>query len=136
MYLSLFASAFLAATILPGTSEALFVLVLRKGGGLAAALSWATAGNVLGAATCYYLGRLGWSQRWADRMGVSRAKVASLEPKVRRWGPALGLLAWLPVVGDPFVVALGYFRAPAAPTLAFVAAGKLARYAFLAGVFA
>lgn len=134
MHFSLFLTSFLSATILPGGSEALFLYMLHSGSALGPLLLWATLGNVLGAATCYYLGRLGYSSRIERWLRIPQAKVKALAPKVQKWGPWLGIFAWVPIVGDPFVVALGYFRAPAWPTFACITLGKFLRYAFLASV--
>ena len=132
MTLSLFWTSFLAATILPGGSEAVFLYMLHDGFAVGALLFWATLGNVLGAATCYYLGIIGYSSRVESWLKIPRSKVQALEPKVQKWGPWLGLFAWAPVLGDPFVVALGYFRAPAVPAFLCITLGKFLRYAFLA----
>lgn len=132
MHFGLFWTSFLSATILPGGSEALFLYMLHDGFSLPALFFWATFGNVLGAATCYYLGRLGYSSRIERWLRIPKSKVSALAPKVQKWGPWLGLFAWAPIVGDPFVVALGYFRTPALPTFVCVTVGKFLRYAFLA----
>ena len=135
MYFSLFWTSFLSATILPGGSEALFLFLLNDGFALGALLFWATLGNILGAATCYYLGGLGYSSRVERWLRIPRKKIQALEPKVQKWGPWLGLFAWAPVVGDPLVVALGYFRAPPVPVFICISLGKCARYLFLAGAY-
>jgi len=38
------------------------------------------------------------------------------------------LLCWLPVIGDPLAVALGFMRAPAWKVFVFMFAGKFSRY--------
>ena len=57
--LSLFWAAFLAATILPFSSEAALSAALAAGLPWGAALAAATLGNSAGSMTTWYLGRLG-----------------------------------------------------------------------------
>jgi membrane protein YqaA with SNARE-associated domain len=56
--------------------------------------------------------------------------------RTRRYGPALLLLSWVPVMGDAFCAAAGFLRMPWIACTAAMAAGKLARYAFVAAVLA
>ncbi len=122
LYPGLFVGSFLAATLLPGGSEALLAAVLLQAPehpGLALAL--ATVGNTLGGLTSYGLGR----------MLPDRASARSIE-LVRRYGPVTLLAAWLPLVGDPLCVAAGWLRLPLLPVTLFMAIGKFVRYGFLA----
>lgn len=132
MYIGLFFSAFLAATVVPHSSEATFFYVLYSGGNLGAALFWATLGNTLGAMTCYGLGRVGSAKHVERWLKIPGKKVLAMEAKVKRWGAWLGLFSWLPLVGDLLAVALGFFRIPAGSAAVAVVFGKFFRYAFLA----
>ena len=51
---------------------------------------------------------------------------------LRRWGPAVLLLSWAPLAGDALCAAAGWLRLPLLPCALWMAAGKGARYAFLA----
>jgi len=53
---------------------------------------------------------------------------------VRRYGAPVMVLAWLPVVGDALCVAAGWLRVNWIAALAFMAAGRLARYVAVAAV--
>ena len=125
----LFLASFLAATLLPGGSEALFVaLVLAHPEQSAAALAVATLGNTLGGLTTYGMGRLIPAKVSAG--GTARFSVrhtATLD----RWGPAALLLAWAPVIGDALCAAAGWLRLPWLPCLLWMAVGKGARYGVL-----
>ena len=117
---ALFASAFLSATLFPGASELVLVQVLRAHPErLVLSLAVATVGNTLGSMTTYLLGRL------------LPARVPKARPIewLRRYGAAALLLAWLPIVGDALCAAAGWLRVPWLASLAFIAVGKLARYA-------
>jgi membrane protein YqaA with SNARE-associated domain len=120
--IALFASSFLSATLLPGSSELVLagVLALRPEQ-LVAALAVATVGNTLGGMSTWLLARL----------LPQKADTARLE-WVRRRGAPILLLSWAPVVGDALCAAAGWLRLPWLPCIAWMAAGKLLRYAVVA----
>lgn len=116
----LFASAFLAATLLPGGSEvALYALLARAPAAAWPALAVATLGNTLGALTSYALGRLVPERRSASARALAW---------MRRGGMPLLLLSWVPLAGDALCVAAGWLRLPPLRCALFIAAGKFARY--------
>ena len=118
----LFLSSFLAATLLPGGSEAALFAVLKLDAGLLwPALMLATLGNTLGGMSSYLLGRFLPERRPAKWLGF-----------VQRYGSPALLLAWAPLIGDALCVAAGWLRLNAAWVLLFMAAGKLARYMVIA----
>lgn len=136
-YGGLFLSAFLAATLLPLSSEVVLAALLAGSTHSAAALvAVATAGNTLGALTNWGLGRgvarfRGW--RWSP---VTRAQALRAEAWFQRYGVWALLLSWLPIVGDPLTVVAGVLRVGIVPFLLLVATGKAARYLAIAGAVA
>ncbi len=127
----LFLASFLAATILPFSSEA--VLAAMALGPWSWMALWLTAsiGNTLGGLSSYGLGRLGRRLTWR---GVrADASSAQWTTRIRRWGPWAALLTWLPVVGDAIAVALGVVAAPWGATALLMFMGKAARYAVVLG---
>lgn len=128
-YLALFAAAFTAATLLPFYSEVALVALLASGYDAALLWLWATAGNTLGAAVNYALGR--WLIHFQDRPWFP-FKPAQLGPAQRwyaRWGIWSLLLAWLPIGGDALTFIAGLMRAPVWLFFILTAAGKGGRYA-------
>ncbi len=128
---ALFSSAFLSATLLPGSSEALLLYLLSQGGPWLPLLLTASVGNLLGSLLTYAMGRLGnqaLHSRWLrfDSKELSRA-----ESWFERWGRPALLLAWLPVVGDPLCLVAGLLRVGAVWFVILVGLGKFGRYAFL-----
>lgn len=129
---ALFISSFLAATLLPGGSEAILFGVLKSN----AALFWpalfaATVGNTLGGLTSYGIGRV-IPQRKADpdsRTGRWHARALAW---AQRFGPAIMLGAWIPIVGDPLCVAAGWLRLNLLLVTVFMTIGKFARYLLIA----
>ena len=129
----LFASALLAATILPMQSEAVLVALLVAGDHAPWLLvAVASLGNVLGALINWWLGR--GIEHFRDRRWFP-AKPAALE-RARRWYHRYGrwslLASWVPVIGDPLTVAAGLMREPLPSFLALVTLAKVGRYVVLA----
>lgn len=130
-YLGLFAAAFAAATLLPFYSELALVGLWAAGYDPWLLWLWATAGNTLGAAVNYVIGR--WLMHWQDRPWFP-FKPQQLGPAQRwyaRWGIWSLLLAWLPVGGDALTFIAGLMRAPFWLFFALTAAGKGGRYAIV-----
>ena len=129
-YAGLFAWSFLAATALPLGSEAALAAVVGARGELVVPLLVATAGNVLGSCTTYWLGR-GTSRILGQRREPAR-KVARAARLLRRHGAPALLLSPVPVIGDALVALAGATRVPFGAFLFWVALGKGARYAAVA----
>lgn len=126
-YWGLFFACFLAATLLPFASEGILVGYLLAGFHPITCLVAATAGNSLGGLTNYGIGRLG-NPAWLKRLGTNEERLLRFQSKVERYGHWMGLLSWVPVIGDPLTVALGYFRTSFLPFLLLMVLGKLIRY--------
>jgi membrane protein YqaA with SNARE-associated domain len=134
VYLGLFLTAFLAATLLPGGSEVVFAGLLAAGHDPFTLWAWATAGNSLGAAVNWLLGRylLHFEERrWFpfDRGNLGRA-----QGWFQRYGVWSLLLAWAPVVGDAITFIAGMMRVRFDVFLMLTAIGKGMRYAMLFGL--
>ena len=129
VYLSLFAAAFAAATLLPMQSEALLAYHASNPGlSLAGLVGVATAGNVLGATVNGYCGR--FLRRFQDRrwFPVSPDAMRRAETRYHRDGRWSLLASWVPVIGDPLTVIAGALREPLGSFLAIVTVAKAARY--------
>ena len=123
-------ATFLAATILPFSSEAVLFFFLTKGNDPFLCLSIATLGNSLGGLTNYLLGRLG-NPLWLKYIGVKEDTIVKREKWVIQYGSILAFFSWVPFIGDPLLVALGYFRSRVFPTITFMIIGKFLRYVVL-----
>ena len=129
---ALFASAFLSATLLPGSSEALLLLKLTEGHPWVPLVLVATAGNLLGSLLTYGMGLAGNTALHSRWLRIDEHDVSRAEAWFRQWGLPSLLLAWLPVIGDPLCLAAGLLRVGVIPFVVLVGTGKLARYGFLA----
>ena len=129
IYAGLFVTAFLAATILPASSEvALGALIASGQGEPIWLLIVATAGNVLGAVVNWTLGRFMAEFRNRRWFPVDPATYDRASRAFRRWGVWSLLLAWLPIVGDPLTLVAGAMRVGLARFVALVTIGKASRY--------
>jgi membrane protein YqaA with SNARE-associated domain len=114
----LFISSFLAATLLPGGSEAVLFGVLK----LHPELFWpaillGTLGNTLGGMVTFGMG-------WMLPMTQQLKHVE----KVRTYGTPALTLAWVPLIGDALCLAAGWLRLNWWQAALFMAIGKFARY--------
>lgn len=126
----LFLASFLAATVVPFSSEALLSFLIAGGTDPYAAVLVATAGNWLGGMSSYGLGYLGkWE--WIEKyLRVKPESIEKWHSRLYKKGAILAFLSWLPAVGDIFAVGLGLLRANVFITAAAMLAGKFARYVF------
>ena len=132
VYVGLFVTAFVAATILPMQSEAALVgLVLTDAYPVWALIAVASLGNVLGSVANWLLGRgveRFWSRRWFP---VKPAALDRAQNWYRRYGKWSLLLSWVPIIGDPLTVVAGVLREPFPIFLLLVTFAKVGRYAVL-----
>jgi membrane protein YqaA with SNARE-associated domain len=129
-YGGLFAWSFLAATVLPLSSEAALAYLVGTSRQIVLPVLVATAGNYLGACTTYWLGRRASRALGGRRVGPAKAERAA-RLLARYGGPAL-LLSWVPVVGDALVAGAGAVRMPFFGFSVWVAVGKGLRYLVVA----
>jgi membrane protein YqaA with SNARE-associated domain len=129
-YLGLFLAGFLSSTILPMNSEGVFLILLAQDFDPWTCLIVATVGNSLGGLTNYWIGSLG-QLKWLSRLGLSEKRLSELEAKIKKYGYCLAFFSWVPFIGDPMTIALGYFRVSFWRVTALVVLGKFLRYAAL-----
>lgn len=121
--LGLAGACFLAATLFPLPSEgALLVYLHLHPEHTALAVAVATVANTAGGMTSYLIGRL------IPQRGFNPRALAW----VRRHGAPATFLAFLPIIGDALCLAAGWLRVHWLGALAFMAAGRFARYVIVA----
>ncbi|MEC4684303.1 MAG: YqaA family protein [Nitrospirota bacterium] len=127
-YLGLFLASFLAATILPLSSEVVLGYLLANGYNPAMTVGVATVGNVLGACLNYAVGLWGSGLFIRRILRVSEDEFAGAKKRFEKYGVASLLFAWVPIIGDPLTFAAGALRINIAVFLVLVTTGKLIRY--------
>lgn len=127
-YWGLFMACFLAATILPFSSEAIVSLCLYSGFDISITVGIATLGNWLGGLSSYYLGYLGkWE--WIEKLlRVKKEKAEKSRIYLQNKGNAIAFFAFLPFIGDLIPLGLGLLKTNPYWMALFMAAGKLCRY--------
>lgn len=126
--LGLFIGTFLAATILPFSSDALYIAVLAATKDPIGCLAVGTVGNWLGSVVTYWIGWIGrweWIEKWFK---VKRETLEKQKVKIDKYGVWLALLAWIPIVGDVIAIALGFYRTRPWATMFLLLVGKFARF--------
>ena len=129
IYLSLFAISFLAATILPFSSElTLAGLISTSNYDNLLLLIVASFGNVLGSVVNWALGfysRNLTSKKWFPFKETQIEKSSKWFRKFGKWSL---LFAWVPFVGDPLTLVAGLLRVRFLGFIILVAIGKVRRY--------
>ena len=127
-YLGLFIASFLGATIIPFSSELVFSLLIIKGYDFNLSLLVATTGNWLGGLSSYFLGRLGKWSTLEKYFRLKKEKIVKFKTNIDKWGSLLAFFCWLPVIGDPIAVGLGFFRTNYILVAIWMFIGKFIRY--------
>ena len=127
-YLGLFIASFLGATIIPFSSELVLSLLIIKGYDFNLSLLVATTGNWLGGLSSYFLGRLGKWSTLEKYFRLKKEKIAKFKTNIDKWGSLLAFFCWLPIIGDPIAVGLGFFRINYLLVALWMFMGKLIRY--------
>lgn len=130
----LFLTSFLAATVVPLSSEVVFLLTLEEENVVAVLLA-ASLGNWLGGVLTYWMGWLAkWS--WIEKyLKVKRSKIEKTKGALDQYGGWLGFLCWVPFVGDVIAIGLGVFRVTPFFTITAMFVGKFIRYLVLVYFF-
>ena len=130
-YMGMLVAAFLAASILPFSSEAVMVGLQAAGLDPIFLIVYGTIGNVLGSMFNYTIGRLG-KMEWIEKyLHVKKEDLDKAHRFMSGRGAWMGLLSVIPVVGDVITVALGLMRANVVIVVISVTISKLLRYVLL-----
>ena len=129
IYLSLFFISFLAATILPFSSELTFAgLISTSNYDNLLLLVFASFGNVLGSVFNWGLGFYARNltiKKWFPFKETQIERSSKWFSKFGKWSL---LFAWVPIVGDPLTFVAGLLRVRFLDFIILVAIGKVSRY--------
>ena len=132
IYLSLFTISFLAATILPLSSELMLAgLIATSNYDNLLLLIVASLGNVLGSVINWVLGfysRKKKKKKWFPFKGRQIESSSKWFDKFGKWSL---LFAWVPIMGDPLTLVAGLLRVKFLEFLLLVSIGKVSRYFFI-----
>ena len=129
IYLTLFLLSFLAATILPFSSELTLVgLIASSNYDNLLLLIFASFGNVLGSVVNWALGfysRNFTTKKWFP---FKETQIERSSAWFRKFGKWSLLFAWIPIVGDPLTLVAGLLRVRFLDFIILVSIGKVSRY--------
>ena len=131
-YLKLFIISFLAATILPLSSEiVLTTMLLTNLFEKNLLLILASSGNILGSVFNWYLGQkitIFQDRKWFP---VSPKQLNKSQKYFQKYGLWSLLLAWVPVIGDPLTLLAGLLKVRFSIFFILVSISKISRYIFI-----
>ena len=129
IYLSLFAISFLAATILPFSSElTLAGLIATSDYDNLLLLIVASFGNVLGSVVNWALGFYSRNLTTKKWFPFKETQIERSSEWFRKFGKWSLLFSWVPIVGDPLTLVAGILRVKFFDFIILVAIGKISRY--------
>ena len=116
----LFVVSFLSASVLPGSSELVFITMLINKIAPDSTILWvATVGNTLGGVTTFFVGRFISSSRLPNERVLLWTE---------KWGGFSLLFSWVPFLGDVICLTAGWLRTGVILSLLCLTTGKLIRY--------
>lgn len=133
--IGLFLGTFMAATVVPFSSDILLMGYLYAGGDYFLSFLVATAGNWLGGLTSYWIGYSGkweWIEKWFN---VKEETLMKQKGLIDRFGALLAFLSWLPFIGDVFAIGLGFYKVSPVKSALYMLIGKAVRFAFWILIF-
>jgi len=129
IYLSLFAISFLAATILPFSSElTLAGLIATSNYDNLLLLIVASFGNILGSVVNWALGSYSRNLTTKKWFPIKDKQIESSSKWFNKLGKWSLLFAWVPIIGDPLTLVAGLLRVKFLEFLILVMIGKVSRY--------
>lgn len=131
--LALFVTAFLAATILPFSSEAAFIIALENDMLPLHAMFFASTGNILAIIFNYYLGYFLY-EKTKRKLFVSKLGRTSYAYG-HKYGYFALLFSWLPIIGDPLTLVAGLVRLEFVRFVIIAGSLRILRYYFLTTIF-
>mgnify|MGYP003475564393 FL=1 len=130
VYLILFITSLISATLFPLGSEALLIYDIKEGYNLYLLLLFATIGNSLGSVINYFLGLKG-EEYLLKKSLIKESYIIKCKKYFDKYGLYTILFSWLPIIGDPITFMAGILKYDFKKFLIFVIIAKFSRYLFL-----
>jgi membrane protein YqaA with SNARE-associated domain len=131
IYLVLFFSALISATLFPLGSEALLIYDIKEGYNIYLLVLIATIGNTLGSIINYFLGLKG-EEYLLEKKLIKEKYIIKSKYYFDKYGSVSLLFSWLPIIGDPITFVAGILKYDFKKFLILVFIAKLSRYLVLA----
>ena len=131
VYLILFITALISATLFPFGSEALLIYDIKEGYNIYLLLFFATLGNSLGSVINYFLGLKG-EEYLINKNLLNEKYILKAKTYFDKYGSLSILFSWLPIIGDPITFVAGILKYDFKKFLILVIIAKFSRYLFIA----
>ncbi len=131
IYLTLFITALISATLFPLGSEALLIYDITQGHNIYLLLFFATIGNSLGSVINYFLGLKG-EEYLINKKLLNEKYISKTKTYFDKYGFWSILFSWLPIIGDPITFVAGILKYDFRKFLILVIIAKFSRYLFIA----
>ena len=130
-YLGLFIISFLAATIIPLSPEVLVLLLFSRGYDAPLLIVIASLAGYLGSLTYYYLARAGGNFALKRFVEISPERLEKAQSRFERWGSAILLVSWMPIIGEPLIIVSGLLQVRLSVFTFWVIVSRLIRFSVL-----
>ena len=131
-YLSLFTISFLAATILPFSSELMLASMLSiENYNRTLLIAFSSLGNILGSVFNWVLGFYFIKLKNKKWFPFKQKQISKSSLWFEKYGKWSLLLAWVPIIGDPLTFVAGTMKTKILTFIILVSIGKIARYLFI-----
>ena len=130
-YWVMLATAFVAGSFFPFSSEAVMTGLLAAGLDPWGLIIYGTIGNVAGGMFNYFVGRMG-KLEWIEKyLHVKQKDLDRATRFMAGRGAMMGFFAFVPVLGSAITLVLGIMRSNIPISLTRIAVGKFLRYVLL-----
>ena len=131
-YLSLFTISFLAATILPFSSELMLASMLSiENYNRTLLIIFSSLGNILGSVFNWVLGFYFIKLQNKKWFPFNQEQISKSSQWFEKYGKWSLLFAWVPIIGDPLTFVAGTMKTKFFIFLILVSIGKISRYLFI-----
>ncbi|MEA3498439.1 MAG: YqaA family protein [Campylobacterota bacterium] len=130
IYLYLFLTAFISATLFPMGSEAVLLYDLSINLNIYLLFFFATFGNTLGSIVNYWIGLKG-EVYLEQKNFLDKKKILKAKKYFDKYGGYSLLLSWVPIIGDPITFIAGIVKYNFEKFVLLVLVAKGGRYLFL-----
>ena len=128
-YLSLFTVSFLAATILPFSSELMLASMLSiENYNRTLLIVFSSLGNILGSVFNWVLGFYFMKLQNKKWFPFNKKQISKSSLWFEKYGKWSLLFAWVPIIGDPLTFVAGTMKTNFFIFLILVGIGKISRY--------
>jgi membrane protein YqaA with SNARE-associated domain len=131
-YLTLFSTAFIAASLLPGSPDAVLAVMVSREANIPLCILVATIGSYLGACLNYALGRGVHQLKFLERFSPKNKELEKSWQRYLKYGQVTLFFSWVPFIGDSFTFLAGYLKLNLTVFSIWVLAGRLFRFVLVA----